>query len=93
MSSDRLHPLPARWPRLMSVEIAAEYLSISKATLTMLQVECVRIGKRRLYDRSVLDRYVDALSGSDSDRRGYDERLPLEPMDEYTKWKLQDGVR
>lgn len=75
----------------MSVEIAAEYLSISRPTLTALPVECVRIGKRRLYDRFVLDRYVDALSDVDSDRRGYDERRPLEPLDAYAKWKLQEA--
>lgn len=77
----------------MSVEIAAEYLSISRGTLTTLDVECVRLGKRRLYDRFVLDRYVDALSGVTSVQHDYEAaRQRQTPEDAYLKWKVQDRI-
>ncbi len=91
---EHLTLMPARWPRLMSVDIAAEYLSISGAMLTTLQVECVRLGKRRLYDRFVLDRYVDALSGVISDVRELDApRREQTPDEAYRAWKLKDGAK
>lgn len=56
------HALP-NWPRLMSVKLAAAYLSISPATLRERGPEAVQVGRRVLYDRVALDRWVDRLSG------------------------------
>jgi len=55
-------PLP-NWPRLMSVEQAADYLSIGRTTLAQQGPTPKRIGRRVLYDRTDLDRWVDRLSG------------------------------
>lgn len=53
------HPQPARWPRLLSEAAAAEYFSISVSTLRSLQLASVRIGRRVLYDRCVMDAWVE----------------------------------
>ena len=59
--------LPA-WPRLLSVELAAAYLSISRAHF-LDGVKAgrwpapIRHGKRTLWDRQRLDGLVDVLSG------------------------------
>jgi predicted DNA-binding transcriptional regulator AlpA len=60
-------PLP-HWPRLLSDDLAAAYVGLSVTTfrervgLGKLP-KPVRIGKRTLWDRRMLDRQVDALSG------------------------------
>ena len=54
-------PLPD-WPRLMSVQLAAAYLSISATSLREHGPAAVRIGRRVLYDRQALDRWADRLS-------------------------------
>ena len=59
--------LPA-WPRLLSAELAAAYLSISRTSF-LDGVRAgqwpapIRLGKRTLWDRARLDRLVDVLSG------------------------------
>lgn len=56
------HGLP-NWPRLMSVNLAAAYLSISPTTLRQQGPKIIRIGRRVLYDRADLDAWADALNG------------------------------
>lgn len=51
------------WPRLMSDEIAANYLSISETTFRTLNIKCRRIGRRALWDRADIDRFVDRMKG------------------------------
>jgi excisionase family DNA binding protein len=60
----------ARWPRLLCVEDAAEYLNISPKTIrnglaknapSPFPVMPKRFGKRVLFDIQDLDRYVDDL--------------------------------
>lgn len=58
----RRRSLPA-WPRLMSITLAADYLSISPATLRERGPQAVQLGRRVLYDRVALDRWADRLSG------------------------------
>lgn len=60
-------PLPA-WPRLLDAEMAARYLGISAATLCRREgmPKPVHIGRRCLWDRAQLDRFVDELSGGEA---------------------------
>ena len=60
----------ATHPRLMSVEETAWYLGIAAKTLRNrigprapkpFPVKCKRIGKRVLFDRKDLDKYIDSL--------------------------------
>lgn len=51
------------WPRLMSVERAAQYLSISESSLRVDGPQPRRYGRRVLYDRHDLDRWADRLAG------------------------------
>lgn len=55
------------WPRLMSVELAAAYLSIGTTTLRTRGPKPRHIGTRVLYDRHDLDRFADALAGQPLD--------------------------
>jgi len=59
-----------RWPRLLCVEDAAEYLNISPKTIrngltknapSPFPVQPKRFGKRVLFDIRDLDNYVDGL--------------------------------
>ena len=58
------------WPRLMSEEQAAAYVSLSlntfRAGVGELWPKAIRIRRRKLYDRRALDRAVDALSPRES---------------------------
>ena len=51
------------WPRLMSIEYAALYLSLSKTTVRSLGIAALRVGRRVLYDRRDLDAWADDLGG------------------------------
>lgn len=60
-----------RWPRLMSVKIAAEYISLSPRTIynglsksaeTPFPVPHKHYGKRVLFEKKDLDGWVDSLS-------------------------------
>lgn len=52
------------WPRFLSQGQAASYLGVSAGTFrTIVTVKPVRIGRRVLYDRLLLDRFADTLSG------------------------------
>lgn len=55
------------WPRLMSVDLAAQYVGISATWLRGNGPTPKRIGKRVLYDIRDLDRWVDALDGQPLD--------------------------
>jgi len=66
MDKAKIYP----WPRLLSVELAAAYLSISPKTIRNGLVEDVkkpfpvkpkRYGKRVLFDIRDLDAYADSL--------------------------------
>ena len=62
--------LIARWPKLLSIEQAAEYLSISPKTIRNglgpraphpFPVKAKRFGKRVLFDIKDLERYAEGL--------------------------------
>lgn len=53
----------SRWPRLMDLDEACEYLSIGRQLLEQHGPAKVAVGRRRLYDRAALDRWCDGLSG------------------------------
>lgn len=55
------------WPRLMPVELAAQYLGIGATMLREKGPDPKRLGKRVLYDRQDLDRWADALGGEPLD--------------------------
>jgi hypothetical protein len=66
MDKPKIYP----WPRLLDVELAAEYLSISPKTIRNglsknavkpFPVRPKKYGKRVLFDISDLDAYVDSL--------------------------------
>jgi hypothetical protein len=50
------------WPRLMGDDLAAQYLQISATTLRALNITPRHIGRRVLWDRHDLDRYIDRLA-------------------------------
>ena len=52
---------PLRWPRLLSEPATAEYLSVGVTTLRGLGIKVRRVGRRVLYDRADLDRWVDRM--------------------------------
>jgi predicted DNA-binding transcriptional regulator AlpA len=61
------HPLP-NWPRLLSAELAAAYLGISRTTFLgaadgTVWPAPIRHGKRVLWCRRALDQAVDARVG------------------------------
>jgi len=57
-----LAPLP-NWPRLMSPDQAAAYLGMSPETMRRyIPVEPTPYGKRVLYDRAAIDKYLDDLN-------------------------------
>ncbi len=55
------------WPRLMSVEDAADYLSSGTSSLRKYGPQPRKLGARTLYDRTDLDRFADALAGEPLD--------------------------
>ncbi len=70
MKSTQAVKLVARWPKLLSIEQAAEYLSISPKTIRNglgprapqpFPVKAKRFGKRVLFDIKDLERYADGL--------------------------------
>lgn len=58
------------WPRLMSAEMASQYLGISASMFRALDIGARNIGRRVVWDRVDLDRYADRLSDQ-----------PLSPID------------
>ena len=57
-------PLPVNVPkRGLSKEEAAEYCGVSINTLTRHGPTATKIGDRTIYDRRVLDRWLDDLAG------------------------------
>ncbi len=58
------------WPRLMSVGYAAAYLSVSASTVRTLGLPTYNIGRRVLYDRKLIDRWIDGELARDADPRG-----------------------
>ena len=51
------------WPRLMGVDMAADYLGVSATMLEEHGPEPKRWRGRRLYDRRDLDAFADGLGG------------------------------
>jgi hypothetical protein len=60
---DLVRPALPDWPRLMGAELAAAYVGISENTLREHGPQAKSIGRRRLWDRTDLDRWADALGG------------------------------
>lgn len=50
-------------PRLMSCDMAAQYLGVSVNTFRSLSIVPLNIGRRVLWDKRSLDIYVDRLGG------------------------------
>ncbi len=48
-------------PRLMPAPAAAHYLGVSVSTLRLLSIPRRSLGSKRVYDKSDLDAYADAL--------------------------------
>ncbi|KQN93874.1 hypothetical protein ASE95_02930 [Sphingomonas sp. Leaf231] len=63
----------AAWPRLLSIELAAQYLSLSASTLRAEGPEPKRHGRRVLYDIHDLDRWADRLDGQPLDDRAEED--------------------
>lgn len=70
------------WPRLMDRETAAAYVSLSVGSLKLLGVRPIRVGGRVLYDRSALDRVVDALAANDQSGSLTNAKAWLERLDD-----------
>lgn len=57
-------PLPQNIAkRGLSLDEAAEYCGVSRNTITRHGPPAVKIGERAIYDRRVLDRWLDGLTG------------------------------
>lgn len=68
---DKMSDDPARLPaglspRGLDIEQAAEYLGISRNHLLRFGPRATRIGGRCVYDRKVLDLWLDRLAGLES---------------------------
>jgi hypothetical protein len=61
------------WPRLMPVDLAAKYVGIGSTMLRESGPQPKRLGKRVLYDRQDLDRWVDGLDGQPLNPREREE--------------------
>lgn len=59
----------AAWPRLLSIDLAAQYLSLSASTIRAEGPEPKRHDRRVLYDIRDLDRWADRLDGQPLDER------------------------
>jgi hypothetical protein len=67
-------PLPTNIPkRCLSADEAAEYCNVSRNTLVRHGPAPTKIGDRCIYDRRVLDRWLDKLAGIGSDDRISDD--------------------
>ncbi|MBB5714745.1 DNA-binding protein [Sphingomonas aerophila] len=55
-------PPRSRWGRLLSAEDAAEYLGIGITMLRGLGIKTKPVGRRVMWDRLDLDRWVDRIS-------------------------------
>lgn len=67
------------WPRLMTIELAAAYLSRSETVIRERGPTPKRDGKSVLYDRHDLDRWADALGGQPLDKADHaDEAKEVE---------------
>lgn len=62
MDQTPIIPFRARWGRLLSAADAAEYLGISPTTLKTLGIQAKSIGRRVMWDRVDLDRFVDRMT-------------------------------
>ena len=67
MGAEPTRPLLPNWPRLMSLELAAAYVSLSMTVVREHGPEPKQFGRRILYDRNDLDRWADRLSGQPLD--------------------------
>jgi hypothetical protein len=56
---DESYPLADIQPRCLSREQAAHYLGIGRTLLARIGPPPIRLGRRRLYDRFDLDRWLD----------------------------------
>lgn len=61
------------WPRLLSADLAAAYLSISVTNLRENGPQPKRHGRRTLYDLQDLNRWADRLDGQPLDAREEEE--------------------
>lgn len=67
------------WPRLLSRAQAAEYAGVSPNTFDRhIKVAPLRFGKRVLYDRLAIDRFIDTLSGAKPSRAGWGSTCELD---------------
>lgn len=79
MSDDGQRVALPDWPRLMSVEMAAAYLSRSVTTIRERGPHPKRDGRSVLYDRVDLDRWADRLGGQPlTDRQREEEAKEVE---------------
>ena len=56
-------PVLPDWPRLMRIELAAQYIGVSMSTFRNLAITPQNIGACVVYDRHSLDRFADHLAG------------------------------
>lgn len=61
------------WPRLMSIDFAAAYLSRSESVIRERGPTPKRDGRSVLYDKRDLDRWADRLGGQPLDERQEEE--------------------
>lgn len=71
------------WPRLLSADLAALYLSISMTNLREYGPKPKRHGRRVLYDLHDLDRWADRLDGQPLDE--HDEEVEADEVER--RWR------
>jgi len=77
------------WPRLLSVDLAARYLSLSTTTLRETGPTPKRHGRRVLYDIKDLDRWADSLDGQPLDVAAEEE----EAAEVERRWREKRRAR
>lgn len=61
------------WPRLMPQAMAAAYCGVSKSHfLATVRIQPVLIGTKKLWDRTVLDKWIDSLTDNKKAKRDPD---------------------
>ena len=75
--------MAASWPRLLSVKLLAQYLSVAEQTIRNRSVEIpglVRMGRSVRWDRTIVDRWVAGVPAGEDlfgvSRKTLDNELP-----------------
>lgn len=85
-------PIAPLEPRLLSAEDAAAYLGLnSREALGLVPVQPRRIGRRVLWDRQLLDAWLDREAGLESSSAPANDAGADDPDAVLARWELEHG--